>query len=219
MSLKKRDKCGYCGERASEDEHVIPECLLLDKSKKLIIRSCSKCNQAKSKDDVYLRDTFALRIETSDLAELSKIKKSMENSIERAFLPDPKIGPAFAMLKTFRQHVLPSGELQFQVTADSARMHRALHWIVRGLHFHHLGAIMNPEGKLQLWAYDLEENQERFNKIWPNTNSEEFSVGGCLRYKYIVTKTLPTFSNWQLYFYERVYFIVSINEHLWDQFN
>jgi len=207
------DSCGYCGEPANTVDHVVASTLLVDKGTSVQIPACSKCNGEKSKEDVYLRDMFTIRSETAGLPELAPHGEAMKRSIDRAFGPSPRIGPAVSILKTFKHgHVLgPMGERRAYVELDAARLNEGVKWIVRGLHYHHFKAILDPTKQFDFYAYQGQENNLRYDLLWPTIPGPDITLGGCLRYKVRCFAELPGSSQWLLAFYNHVLFFVEFN--------
>jgi hypothetical protein len=92
--------CGYCALEPAEDkEHVVPQCLLVDANKPVLIPACRACDLSKSREDEYLRDVFAIRIETSELPEMKEKRDAMIRSTER----EGRFPPARQILSTMRK--------------------------------------------------------------------------------------------------------------------
>ena len=219
--MSKGESCAYCGEPAEDREHVVPQCLLINRDRPLVLPSCRACNVKKSKEDVYLRDFFAIREETSGLPHTQGMTDAMLRSIERKDKDgNPRTGPARAIFSTGkREYVIsPSGDIVqtvTTVTADAARVVSGLQWIVRGLHYRHTGIVVPETDDCVWWSYNGPENKERFDVDWANEHFQgPFEIGDTMIYKGSVVADVPTYSNWLLTFYERVFIPFTINEGL-----
>jgi hypothetical protein len=205
--------CAYCGELATTDDHVVAKSMLIDRSCPAIVPACSRCNNEKSRDDEYLRDSFAFRVETFEIPSLEPLRNAAIRSSERQSVWPP----SKMILSTFRRRLgrTPQGLLipESTVTIDSARFQRCVKWIVRGLYFRHTGDVLPSSADYQVWQYSGNDNNRVFNATWHSaSHSGPWTVGGSLAYKVMTISEVPDFSNWLLAFYDRVYFIVSVNE-------
>lgn len=207
--------CVYCGHPATETEHVVGKCLLIDKGQPVTVPSCSDCNKEKGLDDEYLRDMFVIRIETADVSELTPHREKAHRSATRqGVLP-----PIQKMVSTLLPlgMVTTSGDLQLTrkavVEARTERIRSGLWWIVRGLWSRHTKTPLDKDLPYDVWSYYEGDNKSRFDRIWPSKGyNGPYSVGGCLVYKVMIVEEVPNFSNWLLAFYDRLFFIVSVRE-------
>ncbi|HWP31109.1 MAG TPA: hypothetical protein VNK96_05220 [Fimbriimonadales bacterium] len=101
-----------------------------------------------------------------------------------------------------------------RVQADAGRILAGLKWIVRGLYFRHQKKILNPNLDYKWWGYNLEENEKVCNNTWytPGYNGPFFVGGITLAYRVMILSEVPDFSDWQLVFYNRLLFMIRVNE-------
>jgi len=185
---------------------VVARCLLLDKKTPVTIPCCSDCNNSKAREDEYLRDTFAVRIETSELTDLAEVKSSAMRSALRPHSP-PIVGflekiEAFPKFDDRGNFI----GLGYRTRANPERMYRAFTWIARGLYFHHLGRNIDVSAEAHL------HSNANFQAIWHKIGGNgPFDVGNSLSYKFLFDEAIPSFSEWHFYFYKSVYVILTLN--------
>ncbi|MBX3114258.1 MAG: hypothetical protein KF836_06800 [Fimbriimonadaceae bacterium] len=207
------EKCAYCPELATDREHVVPKCLMLDKRKSLLVPSCRNCNNRKGREDEYLRDFFTLRAEILNLPELLDIRCAAERSLIKRFDKNP---PIKQILSTYRKEIITGEDdittFQHIVHAENSRIIDGLFWIVRGLNYYHRGITIPIDAPKDTWSYNGDENKRVFDIVWPEAQNGPFSVGGMLNYKVSVVKDVPEFSDWHLVFYDRLLHIITVDE-------
>lgn len=206
-------KCAYCGQHAVEKEHVVAKSLLVDRDTPVIVPSCSECNKAKSLDDDYLRDVFAIRLETSGLPQMREKRDKMV----RSALRQGRMSPGKGILSTFHKRpvVLPGGRTilwQGVVKADRSRIFRGIRWIVRGLYYRHFQTTLPLDADLRWRYFEGEEQVREFEAIWPRAQCGPFVVGSCLSYKINAFSDVPGYSEWVLVFYDRLLYVFTVNE-------
>ena len=205
--------CAYCGKLATTKDHVVAKCLLVNSELGVIVPACEACNNAKSRDDVYLRDVFTIRAETANVPNM----KSKSEKMERAALRDGFSSPGREILGMISNQavVSESGDLKgfvYRAEARAERILSGLQWIVKGLYFYHFKQVLSPDVTWKWWAYEGAENKQKYDLIWPiPIYNGPFLVGACLEYKVVAVKEIEC-SKWLLTFFDRLFFIVSINE-------
>ena len=162
----KGEVCYYCGEKSSTKEHIPPECFFPKGSKVQLftVPACVKHNNAKSKDDEYVKVLFTTSADLMLRKDLSYVIDKSERALERnpAFkatvLDDPE--PAVV--------VLPCGTYVPSTShkIDIPRLLRFLEFLARGLFYHHEKEVWKGRVKVVLHFLlrpDAEEHDQLIN--------------------------------------------------------
>jgi hypothetical protein len=180
----KDEICYYCGEQASTKEHIPPECFFPKGNKVdlFTVPACEEHNNAKSKDDEYVKVLLTTSADLMLRKDLSSVIDKSERALERSpafkatVLDDPE--PALV--------ILPCGTCVPSTShkIDIPRLLRFLNFFARGLFFHHekkvwKGSVqvaphflLRPDAEEQdrLMSDELLEHYDRENSHGINKN-------------------------------------------------
>lgn len=213
MPPKKRDgNCAYCGEPGGITEHVFPKKLLIPGSDAMTVPACNRCNDEKSRYDLYLRDVIGLNIDIEDIPGLEFLRKA---AIESA-MKDDRVRPARSILVTYERKygVLPSGDwgvVSLRTMADGDKINEAFKWIVRGIWFHDVRTVLQVDD-FASESFRGANNLVGLKTRWPDFDSKAaMSVGTTVKYKLEHWGTEPPFGTCYILLYGRLFFQTRFN--------
>lgn len=187
-------ECVYCGEqRPLNTDHIPPQGLWAKpKPTDLIyVPSCDQCNGGSSKDDDYLKTTFAILAKGGDHPEAIALRPSIERSFQ---YPEAK-GRRQAFLGSLQPVLAMTSEgalreVGLSYYADVTRIDRVVTRITRGLYWHHYEERLPTNTEVLTYTAARLERLEpavRLNLhdqlVVPILNREPHSLGrGVFRY-------------------------------------
>lgn len=198
------DLCYLCGTAPGvTKDHVPPKCLFASPlpANLITLPCCEECNLDYSKDEEYFR-VFVL----GGSYDHPEAKRIWDSKVRRALARKPrfrvKLAQGVVPVQVITRAGLHLGQAM-AISADTTRINRVLHKIVKGLYYHHhsrrldsvcLETFFNPsDPQIHLWK-----------------EVPRFDVGrGVFSYWHGIGKDIPGLSMWWLVFYERVLFIVT----------
>ena len=201
--------CCYCGNLASEMDHLPPKNIFpKPKPTNLItVPSCSKCNQGDSKDDEYFGYVITAGGAKNPIANKLFLTKKIEKIKRR-----PAIG--HAILKDFVTADLFQGNIYIGQTpalrVKGVRFNKVIRRITRGFYYHHTGKNLPFE-------YDI-----RVTKINPKLNENQMNVFKYIKlhsigkdifqYRYIIDEENTFHSIWFYMFYKELFIIATTEQ-------
>lgn len=212
QKVKRRiGECVHCGKMAElSKDHVIPECLFVKPfpPNLITVQACDKCNNAKSKDDDYLKDLLVCDIfgNQSPIAQKifqEKVRSSQRKNksvIGRDAVTKAKIQPFYTKGGLYLGH-LPTYPL------DEMRLTNLLARIVRGLYYDAC-QLRFPKG----YTFDVHQFRPwEFKEVWKifsKMNFRQRILGNVFGCAFVRTTEDPFTTWWVLWFYEGVFFYV-----------
>lgn len=209
-----RELCVYCLKNPGQTEdHVIPKSLFrkpYPAGMMVKVPACKSCNQAKAKNDAYLRDMLAIDFRTArhpiaqDLLA-GPVRRSVERkqsvviraAVEANLPPEPLYTPS----GLYMGHYVP-------FPLDGDRLKQIFFTIVRGLYYHihkqrlpldcrFEGGYPTAEGAKEMFEWFLQRGAQ------PVVMGE--NVFGCM---YIYAEEVPTRTTWLMWFYNSIAYYV-----------
>jgi hypothetical protein len=210
-SLRQK-KCAYCGVNAAETkDHVIPKCLFPDPLPWMVtVPACRLCNEAKSKNDTYLRDMLAFDINCGEHPAANAL---MQGKITRAMRGN-KSEFARQLVGNNRRVELrtPTGlyvGYGYSVPLDVGRVNEIFTTIARGVYYQLAGQRF-PDG----YRFEVRRIMPRHADLVFNTLKEAGlrgpyrlgAVFGCL---FAFWTRDPGVATWLMWFYDSFFIRIS----------
>lgn len=210
---RKVEECVYCGEvKEVTRDHVIPECLFKRPYPKNLITVpvCHKCNNAKSKNDDYLRDFITTDIygNQSPIAQeifRDKVVRSCRSNrslMTREFLSKAHLEPFYTKSGIYLGD-FPSARV------DSKRIKTIFSMIARGLFYDHRRQRIPDDYVFEVFRYhpwDFKDVWENFKQMHLNGSRILGDVFGC---RYISAEEDSPTTLWLMWFYRTFFVSVS----------
>jgi hypothetical protein len=215
--------CIYCGKHSDlTEEHVFARAFFPEDSprpsKPVIVPICKPCNDQKGGDESYMRDFLNLdpRVATNPI-----VRRNIDGPIRRSIL-----GGHSQFFKTTLHRGRPVDRytdggiyLGVQIAMPFLR-YRASRWLQlvgRGLYYHHMGNRVPDDYSIDTsfikdnwreWAYNRWREEGAPAPHLMGTPEER--TGQVVTWTYLINELDPFRSTWLLWFYETIYFSISI---------
>ncbi len=205
-------KCAYCGDKATDREHVFPRCLYPNsksqsKVQRLTVPACSDCNNSWSDDEAHFRNIMILAGESN-----SVVYELWDNTLRSFDKIDghKRLSDIFEAMKPvdidgIKQHMV--------YPAKDEKVVRVMKKIIRGLSHRHNVLTVVPDTRI--WVNVLQyQVPELFLKEMQYAHVEKDIV----EYRFQILNDNEIQSAWIITFFERVTFvgIVSMAEEGWE---
>ncbi|RYZ82676.1 MAG: hypothetical protein EOP06_21285 [Proteobacteria bacterium] len=211
---KKPCVCTYCGElRKPTKDHVIPKALFPKPYplNMITVPACEDCNNAKSRDDDFLRDILTSDIYGSQSMEAQKVFKSkVLSSVNQNSSDFARLIIAQGRVEPFYSHggiqldSLPTAPL------DTARIDRIFSTLIRGLYYD-ARKLYIPKGyNFNVMRYHPREFQQVYDELSATLKMRNPRIlGNIFGATYTCAEEDPLTTIWLLWFYNNVCFSVS----------
>jgi hypothetical protein len=214
VKLKRKIKeCAYCGEiKKVTKDHVVPQCLFTQPYPENLITvpACRECNQAKSKNDEFLRDLVTSDIygHQSPIAKAifnDKVVRSSRNNrslMAKEFLPRVSLEPFYTKGGVYLGH-FPSA------TVDPERITTIFSTMARGLYYDHRRERIPSNYSFEVLRYhpwDFKNVYDSLSKMHLNGPRVLGSIFGCA---YVSAQEDPPTTLWLMWFYGTFFISVS----------
>lgn len=217
---KPRKLCVYCGTQlATTRDHVIARCLFPDALplNMVTVPVCHACNEAKSRDDDYLRDMLVMDLNSG---EHSGARKLLLGEVLRSASSNRSIVARSAKASWKMEPLLTKGGIYLghhpTFLIDGERVTRTFTYIVRGLYYRILQQRIPDNYSFEvrrLNPWDVEAVWEGIKKLNPNG---PYGLGNTFVCAFLRGLEDPFVTYWLLGFYESVFVTVStepVNQH------
>jgi hypothetical protein len=215
-----RKNCIYCGKSTDLSwDHLPPQNLFPPPrpSNLVTVPACRDCNGGFSRDDEYFRLALIFRSDLDSIPIIQTLRDSAKSVFER---PE-SAGLTRTYFESTRvvDEPLPNGgkreNLQFQ--ADYDRLSTTVTRIVKGLYYHEFDRVM-PEWPVEVYydaGFSFDEMQPVFplhsifrtmREVRPNVIDQHI-----FEYRCTEIDGWQDAQVWQLVFFTRVWFLVSVN--------
>ena len=210
-------KCTYCGEPASENDHVPPRTIFGETGPSDLIRVpvCADCHAPTSKDDEYFRDVIALREDVYD----NPVAQEALQAAMRALKRPQRRRHTTAFLRKVRQVDLVTQQGLYAgrggaVVVDLGRLARVIARTIRGLYFAHEGKALPPGTDVVVWNesglhnLSAEQMESVASVVLPVTKQPEHEMGDLtFQYQYLLAADRNDASAWLITVYQKVRFV------------
>jgi hypothetical protein len=207
MSNKFKNKtCVYCGDEKSIDaDHIIArQFIAVDKRSHLPkVPSCKKCNNIKSKLENYLTAILPFGSQAPGAKEMLKtmVPPRLDNNFK--LRKSLQVGACEVWVKSTRSDIL---QRSMTLPIEGKELIELLRMVIRGLAFYHWKVIIPRNYRVDVFSFPLEGLIYFRDKVEPHflkENSVEGNIGdGCFVYIGAKHAALPTFSVWEMSFYD-----------------
>jgi hypothetical protein len=207
MSKKYQNKnCVYCvDEKAEDGDHIIARQFIpVDKRAYLPkVPSCKKCNNIKSKLEIYLTTILPFGSNAPGAKEMLKtmVPARLENNFK--LKKSLQVGAHNVWVKPSDSDII---QRSMTLPIEGEKLIELLRMIIRGLSFYHWKVVIPKNYRVDVYALPLEGLIHFRDKIEPNffkENSVEGNIGdGCFQYIGAKHAALSTLSCWEMSFYD-----------------
>jgi hypothetical protein len=202
---KKNQNCVYCvDEKAEDDDHIIARQFIpIDKRAYLPkVPSCKKCNNIKSKLEIYLTAILPFGSNAPGAKEMLEkmVPPRLENNLKlRKTL---QAGSREVWVKSIGSEIL---QRSMTLPIDGQKLIELLRMIIKGLSFYHWKTIIPKNFEVNVYTVPLDgliHFRDRIEPHFVKENSVKGNIGdGCFIYIGAKHAYLPTMSCWEMSFY------------------
>lgn len=207
-------RCVYCTTApANTVDHIPPKSLFSKDNRNALIRvpSCRECNGSFAKDDEYFQQMLAMREEVVDIPDAKDGRERMFRAMAR----DDHRKMRKAMIRSLEIQDDWSGGIYHGLKAtyrvDNYRIGKTVSRTIKGLFFHELKEVLNPEYKVITWPYE-EISQSYMGVVHAiydacSANGNHNIGGGVFEYAYVTDFPQSHWSYWVTRFYRNIRFV------------
>jgi hypothetical protein len=202
----RHERCAYCGDPATTDDHVVPSALYpsskaASRVQRITVDACNPCNKSWSNDEAHFRSMMSISGDPT-----SVVRELWEGKIRRSFtyVDGPK--RARDLLDQMVTIQTPQGERHMVYPAQDERVMRIVRKVVRGLCHHH--RLLSPVRDSQAFAdVQLFEVPPEFLAEMTSAHAEE----DVLQYRFGIMNDPDMHSAWLLQFFNRTTFFCIVS--------
>src|ERR1700738_490073 len=199
--MKQKERCAYCCNDASTDDHVVPKALYppskaTSRFQRITVDACEACNNGWSNDEPHFRNVLLVSGDPN-----STVRELWKGKTRRSFTYADGLKRVRDLAAQIEPIQTPEGQRHMIYPAKDERVLRIVRKIVRGLCHHH--KLSSPVHDSQVVA-DIQRFQvpEEFLLEMTPAHAEE----DVLQYRYGVVDDPEIHSGWLLSFFWRTPF-------------
>jgi hypothetical protein len=203
-----REHCVYCGEPATTDDHVPPECLFTPPlpNDLTTVPACDKCNGGASGDDEVFRNELSLSAASfgRSPAAIERAKPSWR-SINRNDRFSADIRSRAIPVEAYSPEGVSLGAVWYAVPNRLDVHKRVLTRIVKGLYWHEFGERLRDDDSISLVFIDKgKPNWREGLSLVERLGPTQRQVGDGKTFRYLYGRAVddPRFWVWLLIFFE-----------------
>lgn len=205
--MKNGERCYLCGVPATTYDHIPPKSLFPKdfQYKGVKVPACKNCNNATSKDDEYLRDTFAMTGWNKEARQV--FLEGVRPSYMRPYAMMQSVTKHQRILNSMAKINLktPNGLFLKKVTAmkmKGDRIENTLRKIVKGIYFHHYKKSIPDSYTLKVYFQPIDIGAELLKEAKKKGALNAGRYGNTFSYMGFVTREDEFVGVWWLSFYQ-----------------